>query len=187
MGDRIIQGSTNGVLARIEKTWLIGHSLGAHYNGYTAQYVFDKTNQKFYYILSMDPAGPFFQAENRSGRCQGMHKHDEFVHNSTAIYTNPNFLGTSNYNIAKVKILSNSKEKFCQKGCKNCDAICCHSYAPQFIFDKLIRKTPILAKYLDENDEPLRKLTIFNLMENGFYDLAPDYNPGIFDKTHEEL
>lgn len=179
MGNRIIDSSANGFTAPIERTWKIGHSLGVHFSTYTAEYVFSKTGRKMYNMIAMDPAGPFFAAEQSPGRCQSLMI--DYFHNSTAIYTNPNLLGTGHFNNAHVKILSNSKKNFCQHGCEKCDAICCHSYAPQNIFDKLIKKQQLSAKYLSGTDEPFRNVTMFERMEHGFYDLAPDYNPGVFD------
>lgn len=180
MGNRMIDGSTNGFFAPVEKIWMVGHSLGARFCTFTAAYIYEKTKKKIHNLILMDIAGILFANEKVSGRCQIPYV--DYVQNSTIIYTNPNAFGTNDFDFqfAKVKIFSNAENNFCQKGCKDCDPICCHSYGPKKIFYELVRKTPIYARFLSGSNQPLRNVTIFEPMESGFYDLTPEYNPDVF-------
>lgn len=180
MGNRIIEGSKHGFISPIEKTWMVGHSLGARFCTFTAETIYQKSKKRMYHLILMDIAGILFANEKASGRCQVSYV--DHVQNSTIIYTNPNGFGTNDFDFefAKVKILANAANNFCQKGCKNCDHNCCHSYGPTKIFYELVRKTPMHARFLSGSNQPLRNVTIFEPMEGGFYDLTPEYNPGVF-------
>lgn len=53
-----------GLLGRglkLKKTEMVGHSLGAHIAGLTAEKLSQKTNQKIGVIFGLDPAGPIIK------------------------------------------------------------------------------------------------------------------------------
>lgn len=158
--------SKHGASTSKSNTWLIGHSLGAQFAGFTAKKL-SKTGSKVEKLIGLDPSGPLF-AKNENGKCHGIEKGhaDQTMH----FITNPGQLGVENVDIADVHILCNSKREFCQPGCNCNDMMCNHFYARGALFEALVQRKQLQAQHVRDKTE-IAHVSIFDKMKPGVYDL----------------
>lgn len=178
MADQVINCAENGVLAPIQNTSIVGHSMGAQFGGATAQTIKEKTGEKLYKAIALDAAGPFYESESESGRCQGMQP--DTAEHTIAMHTNPKGFGTDMLNIAQINVLSNAKEDFCQHDV-GCDPISCHTYSMNPLFNLLVHEAPLKAVYLNDVNGPMQEISIFNEMKSGIYSLEANDNPALLN------
>lgn len=178
MAEQMINCATNGVAAGIENTILVGHSMGAQYSGYTGQKVMELSGKKLFKIITLDAAGPFYADDSVSGRCQGMEP--DIAEQTIAIYTSPGVVGTDKMDTAQTNIQCNANENFCQEG-TNCQPILCHSYAINPIFDLMVHQAPLQAIYLNSSCQLMRRVSFYNRMEVGTFNMEAADNRALLN------
>lgn len=208
--------STIGSPTSISNTWLIGHSLGAHLVGYTAKSLSER-GHKVKKVIGLDPSGrfaitsilsdacfcelykeqvrifplslsgPFFAKSIVTGKCHGIQS--GYANQTVIFYTNPGELGTEHFDTADVHILSNSKHNFCQNGCDCSDFMCNHFYASKTLLNVLVRRQQLKATYLSDGKGKAARVSIYDRMQPGLYDLIASNNPILKEsnKFHEKI
>lgn len=170
--------STIASSTSISNTWLIGHSLGAQYSGYTAKNL-NKPLSKVEKVIGLDPAGPLFFDKSNNGKCQGIQK--EYAIDTMVFMTNPGELGIKNYKLASVNVHVNKEKNYCQYGCQCNDMRCNHLYAAKTLLSALAEGNELDAVILTNKimNETKHKITIYKSMQPGIYDLESDNNPSL--------
>lgn len=167
--------STIGSSTSISNTWLIGHSLGAQFVGYTAESLF-KSGLIVNRLIGLDPSGPLFNKYFVRGKCHGI----QLGHaNQTMIfYTNPGGLGAEfQSDSVDIRVLCNSEKEFCQHGCDCNNLICNHIYATATLFTALVKRHRLEATYLDDTKNAVEQVSLYDKMRSGLYDLDSNRNP----------
>lgn len=157
----------------MSNTWLIGHSLGAQFIGYTAK-MLNKSGERVKKVIGLDPCGPFFAIKGAKGKCHGIQLGQ--ADHTMIFYTNPNGLGTEPTESADVRILCNRKANFCQHGCDCNHLTCNHFYATKTLYSALVNGHPLEAT-LETAPDNNAQVSIYDEMQAGLYDLDSNSNP----------
>lgn len=168
--------STFGTSSSMSNTWLIGHSLGAQFVGYTAKSL-SESGARVKKVIGLDPCGPFFAKSDGNGKCHGIQVGQ--ADHTMIFYTNPKGLGTEPTDSADVRILCNSKTDFCQHGCDCNHLTCNHFYATRTLYEALVKGNHLKAMSLSNEKNGSARVSIYEEMQSGLYDLDSSENPSL--------
>lgn len=166
--------SAFGAATSMSNTWLIGHSLGAQFIGFTAKSL-NKSGHRVKKVIGLDPCGPFFAKNGLNGKCHGIENGQ--ADQTIIFYTNPHGLGTEPTDSADVRILCNRKNNFCQLGCDCKHLTCNHFYATNTLYAALVQGNHLQATCLTNQLNGTARISIYDEMSPGLYDLDSNQNP----------